>query len=134
MAGLAWASLGMSRVAATIHKSAFASNMTQQVDDLNEWTKEILDGAFAAMVRIPHLKDETISNMTSELRQPDTKLHPRRQQLLRLLLLLRPSLSSLPQRYPLPTLLRLQLYQKGRQNTRRGDREHYGYGAVEHCG
>jgi hypothetical protein len=40
----------MIRVAATIKKSAFSSDMTKEVDDLAAWTKEILDGAFAALV------------------------------------------------------------------------------------
>jgi hypothetical protein len=40
----------MIRVAMTIQKSAFACDMTEQVDDLVAWTKEILDGAFLALV------------------------------------------------------------------------------------
>lgn len=48
--GNAWAALGMSRVAATIKKSPFANEMTSQINDLNAWTKEILDGVFAALV------------------------------------------------------------------------------------
>ena len=40
----------MIRVAATINKSAFRSEMTDQVDDLVAWTKEILDGVFPALV------------------------------------------------------------------------------------
>jgi hypothetical protein len=44
----------MIRVAVTIEKSTFSSEMTQQVDDLVAWTKEILDGAFAALVRLSH--------------------------------------------------------------------------------
>ncbi|KIM81099.1 hypothetical protein PILCRDRAFT_512349 [Piloderma croceum F 1598] len=47
--GLGWASLGMIRVAVTIRKSAFTSNMTEQVNDLVAWTKEILDGAFLGL-------------------------------------------------------------------------------------
>jgi len=47
--GLGWASLGMIRVALTIQKSNFSSEMTQQVDDLVAWTKQILDGAFVAL-------------------------------------------------------------------------------------
>ena len=48
--GNAWAALGMSRVANTIKKSSFANEMTPQMNDLNAWTKEILDGVFAALV------------------------------------------------------------------------------------
>lgn len=47
--GQGWVSLGMIRVALTIQKSAFASEMTQQVDDLVSWTKQILDGTFVAL-------------------------------------------------------------------------------------
>ena len=49
--GNAWAALGMSRVANTIKKSSFANEMAPQMNDLNAWTKEILDGVFAALVR-----------------------------------------------------------------------------------
>ena len=42
--------MGMIRVAVTIQKSAFACNMTEQVNDLVAWTKEILDGAFLGLV------------------------------------------------------------------------------------
>ena len=48
--GNAWAALGMSRVATTIKKSSFSNEMTSQIKNLNAWTKEILDGAFAALV------------------------------------------------------------------------------------
>ena len=55
--GNAWAALGMSRAANTIKKSSFANEMTPQMNDLNAWTKEILDGVFAALVSfIPRLR------------------------------------------------------------------------------
>lgn len=54
--GNAWAALGMLRVSTTITKSKFASQMTQQVTDLNSWTKQILDGTFAALVSFSYLE------------------------------------------------------------------------------
>lgn len=48
--GNAWAGLGMIQVAATLKKSSAASEFTSQINDLALWTKEILDGTFAARV------------------------------------------------------------------------------------
>ncbi|KZT25813.1 Six-hairpin glycosidase [Neolentinus lepideus HHB14362 ss-1] len=47
--GNAWASAGMIRVAATIEKSCFRSEMKHQTSSLVAWVKEILDGEFAAL-------------------------------------------------------------------------------------
>ncbi|KAH7915468.1 hypothetical protein BJ138DRAFT_90063 [Hygrophoropsis aurantiaca] len=48
--GNAWAALGMLRVAVTIQKTKFASDMIPQVHNLTSWIKEILDGEFAALL------------------------------------------------------------------------------------
>lgn len=74
--GNAWAALGMSRVAATIKKSPFANEMTSQINDLNAWTKEILDGVFAALVSsysdviLKAVHDNNHDKIVIELRQP----------------------------------------------------------------
>ncbi|KAH7923342.1 Six-hairpin glycosidase [Leucogyrophana mollusca] len=47
--GNAWAALGMLRVAVTIQKTDFASEMAPQVANLTSWVREILDGEFAAL-------------------------------------------------------------------------------------
>ncbi|KAL5524746.1 hypothetical protein ACEPAF_9892 [Sanghuangporus sanghuang] len=47
--GNAWAALGIIRVEETIRKSAFADQMRDQLNELQSWTKEILDGTFAAI-------------------------------------------------------------------------------------
>ena len=73
--GNAWAALGMSRVANTIKKSSFANEMTPQMNDLNAWTKEILDGVFAALVSfIPRTPDtdNTIFDRTRTTSSPIT--------------------------------------------------------------
>lgn len=51
-AGNGWAALGILRVAVTIQKSSFYSDMKPQVSDLICWVKEILDGEFAALVTL----------------------------------------------------------------------------------
>lgn len=48
--GNAWAALGMIQVAATLKQSPSASQFTDQIRNLASWTKEILDGTFAARV------------------------------------------------------------------------------------
>lgn len=48
--GNGWAALGIQRVQASIMKSSFADQMTNQTATLQSWVKEILDGAFAAIV------------------------------------------------------------------------------------
>ena len=48
--GNGWAALGMQRIQAIISKSRFADSMSQQMNDLSVWTKEILDGAFQNLV------------------------------------------------------------------------------------
>jgi len=40
----------MLQIQVTILKSEFASNMTEQVDNLNYWIKEILDSTFTTLV------------------------------------------------------------------------------------
>ncbi|EIN09922.1 hypothetical protein PUNSTDRAFT_66094 [Punctularia strigosozonata HHB-11173 SS5] len=47
--GNAWAATGMLRVLVTIKKSAFASNMTSQINDLVDWTEQILNGTYQAI-------------------------------------------------------------------------------------
>jgi len=47
--GNAWAALGMLRVSATISRSSHAHALAYAVEDLNLWTKEILDNTFAAL-------------------------------------------------------------------------------------
>ncbi|RDB18363.1 Unsaturated rhamnogalacturonyl hydrolase YesR [Hypsizygus marmoreus] len=49
--GNAWAAAGMARVLATVLKAPIAQNASWQskaVDDLNQWIKEIIDGAMAS--------------------------------------------------------------------------------------
>ena len=48
--GNAWAALGMLRVAVTIQKTKYSSDMGPQIANLTSWVKEILDGEFAALV------------------------------------------------------------------------------------
>ena len=83
--GNAWAALGMSRVANTIKKSSFANEMTPQMNDLNAWTKEILDGVFAALVSSFREPQIPIKQILTELGQPHPRLHPRRANFQRLL-------------------------------------------------
>ena len=53
----------MIRVQSIIMKSGFADEMSTQVSDLQEWTKHILDGAFAAIVSSPSInKHQTVAN------------------------------------------------------------------------
>jgi hypothetical protein len=42
----------MIEVAAILKKSSSASQFTQQIQDLSSWVQEILNGTFAARVRV----------------------------------------------------------------------------------
>lgn len=48
--GNGWAALGIIRVQETIKKSAFADQMKDQINTLESWVKEILDGYLPAIV------------------------------------------------------------------------------------
>jgi rhamnogalacturonyl hydrolase YesR len=48
--GNAWAAAGILRVLATIHQSGAANWMSSQQDDLVNWVREILDGAWQFQV------------------------------------------------------------------------------------
>ncbi|OAX34431.1 hypothetical protein K503DRAFT_803603 [Rhizopogon vinicolor AM-OR11-026] len=48
--GNAWAALGMLRVAVTIQKTEYCTDMAPQIANLTSWVKEILDGEFAALM------------------------------------------------------------------------------------
>ena len=50
--GNAWAAAGMLRVWATIAHSTFAGNMACQMNDLQTWITEILNGAQGQVVRL----------------------------------------------------------------------------------
>ncbi|KZT18415.1 Six-hairpin glycosidase [Neolentinus lepideus HHB14362 ss-1] len=62
--GNAWAATGMIRVAATIDKSGFGSEMKNQTDNLVAWVKEILDGEFAALTSENLVPDYVVGGAT----------------------------------------------------------------------
>ena len=61
LTGNAWAAYGMTRVLATIKQSSFASSMSSQTGDLQNWIAEILGAAKPYMVRdpVPSTQSET---------------------------------------------------------------------------
>lgn len=51
--GNAWAALGMVLVRRAIEHAPFAPQLAMECQNLGSWTREILDGAFQAIVRPP---------------------------------------------------------------------------------
>ncbi|GAA5978549.1 hypothetical protein JCM5350_003136 [Sporobolomyces pararoseus] len=45
--GAGWASAGMTRVLATFQNSQYASQFSDEIGNLKEWTKELLEGSFS---------------------------------------------------------------------------------------